>query len=293
MALITSGETKVSRNLSVEEISGNKTFYQLFKESPIPNENILDNLGLYINRQNLSRIIFMNDLYKKIIDLQGIICEFGVLWGNNLALFESFRGMYEPYNFGRKIVGFDSFEGFPSVHEKDGSNIIVQKGAYATTEGYEEYLKMILNYHEQQSPITHIQKYELVKGDATGTIKKYLEDNPETIIAFAYFDFDIYEPTKICLEAILPHLVKEAIIGFDELNWHEFPGETHAFNEVLGINNYKIYKDKNNPRPSYIIFDHPSLPLSPSPPPPPTITHNTYRVEGIRYSRRFPQRRAA
>ncbi|MDR2406953.1 MAG: hypothetical protein LBE13_02400 [Bacteroidales bacterium] len=74
------------------------------------------------------------------------------------------------------------------------------------------------------------------------------------IITLAYFDFDIYTPTKKCLEAILPHLTKGAIIGFDELNWHEFPGETRAFNEVLGINKYKIYKDKNNPRPSYIIY---------------------------------------
>lgn len=64
----------------------------------------------------------------------------------------------------------------------------------------------------------------MVKGDATVTIKKYLKDNPETIIAFAYFDFDIYEPTKVCLEAILPHLTKGAVIGFDEINFHDYPG---------------------------------------------------------------------
>jgi hypothetical protein len=215
----------------------------------------LNNLGLFLRRQNLSRILMMNDLYKKILDLQGIICEFGVFFGNNLALFESFRGMHEPYNYTRKIVGFDTFEGFPNVHEKDGNSEVIQKGAYSTTAGYEEYLAGILNYHEKQSPISHIKKYELIKGDATKTIKTYLTDNPETIIAFAYFDFDIYEPTKICLEAILPHLTKGAVIGFDELNFHTFPGETKAFDEVLGINKYKIYRDRNNPVPSYIIFE--------------------------------------
>jgi len=95
----------------------------------------------------------------------------------------------------------------------------------------------------------------LVKGDATVTIKKYLEEHPETIIAFAYFDFDIYEPTKVCLEAIKPHLTKGAIIGFDEINFPDFPGETLAFNEVLGINNYKIHRDVNNPIPSYIVYE--------------------------------------
>ena len=162
--------------------------------------------------------------------------------------------MYEPFNFGRKIVGFDTFEGFPSVHEKDGGDEIVEKGAYAVTKGYEEYLAKILDYHEKQSPITHIKKYELVKGDATKTVREYLDRNPQTIIAFAYFDLDLYEPTKACLEAILPHLTKGAIVAFDELNWSEFPGETRAFNEVLGINNYIIHKDPNNPRPSYIVF---------------------------------------
>jgi len=197
----------------------------------------------------------MNDLYRKILDLHGIICEFGVLWGNNLALFESFRGVYEPYNYTRKIVGFDTFTGFPHIHEKDGMNSDLKEGYYAVTKGYEDYLNEILDYHEKQSPISHIKKYELVKGDATITVTKYLHDNPETIIAFAYFDFDLYEPTQKCLAAIKPYLTKGAVIGFDELNFHSFPGETRAFDEVLGINHYKIHHDRNNPMPSWIVFE--------------------------------------
>jgi hypothetical protein len=163
--------------------------------------------------------------------------------------------MYEPYNYTRKIVGFDTFEGFPHVNEKDGISEIIKKGSYSTTIGYENYLSRILNYHEKQSPISHLKKYELIKGDATKTIIAYLKDNPETIVAFAYFDFDLYEPTKICLEVILPHLTKGAIIGFDEINCHDFPGETEAFNEILGLNKYKILRDRNNPVPSYIVFE--------------------------------------
>ncbi|MDR2162539.1 MAG: TylF/MycF family methyltransferase [Clostridiales Family XIII bacterium] len=197
----------------------------------------------------------MNDIYKRILDVQGIICEFGVLWGNNLALFESLRGIYEPYNYMRKIVGFDTFEGFPHVNEKDGKAEIVAKGSYSVTKEYENYLGEILNYHERQSPISHIKKYDLIKGDATKTIKRYLDENPETIISFAYFDFDLYEPTKICLEAILPHLSKGAIIAFDELLDHAFPGETLAFDEVLGINKYRIHRDSHNSQPSYIIYE--------------------------------------
>jgi hypothetical protein len=252
-------EVKVIDNVlsgsSEQELSEKLSFVELFRRSPIPDSQIMNNLGLFINRQSLSRIIAMNDLYRKILDIHGIICEFGVYWGQNLSLFESFRGMYEPYNYNRKIVGFDSFEGFVSLDKKDGSSDIIKDGSYATSTGYEDTLSKILDYHESNSPVSHIKKYELVKGDASVTIKKYLEKNPETIIAFAYFDFDVYKPTKDCLEAILPHLSKGAIIGFDELNFHEFPGETLAFQEVLGVNNYTIQHVANNPLMSYIVFD--------------------------------------
>jgi hypothetical protein len=197
----------------------------------------------------------MHELYKKIIDIHGIICEFGVFWGQNLSLFESFRGMYETYNYNRNILLFDSFEVFVSLDEKDGHSKIIKEGSYSTSKNYESILADILDYHESNSPISHIKKYELVKGDAAVTVKEYLDKNPETIIAFAYFDFDVYQPTKECLKAILPHLSKGAIIGFDELNYHEFPGETLAFQEVLGINNYTIHHVENDPLISYIVFD--------------------------------------
>jgi len=71
----------------------------------------------------------MNDLYRKSMDMHGVIMEFGVRWGQDLALFECFRGMYEPFNHNWKILGFDTFSGFPSVHEKDGSDDIIQVGA--------------------------------------------------------------------------------------------------------------------------------------------------------------------
>ena len=63
------------------EISNNKKFYKFFKNSPIPENEILSNLGLYIKRQGITRILVMNELYKKIIDVNGIIIEFGVRWG--------------------------------------------------------------------------------------------------------------------------------------------------------------------------------------------------------------------
>lgn len=230
-------------------------FLDLFRECPIPGNELLSNLGLFLKRQDLSKMLFLNDLYKKIIDVHGVVIEFGVRWGNNLALFESFRGIYEPYNHNRKIIGFDTFAGFPSVHEKDGTADIVSVGAYGVTEGYDAYLEKILGYHEQESPIPHIKKYRLVKGDATVEVEKYFTEHPETIVAFAYFDFDLYEPTKKCLEVIKEHVTKGTIIAFDQLNDHGFPGETLALKEVFGLDRYKISKSPYCSVQSYIVME--------------------------------------
>jgi hypothetical protein len=240
---------------SEKEAQARREFLQLFKNCPIPENEILSNLGLFLNRQTLARILFMHELYQKIINVHGIVVEFGVRWGQNLALFESFRGIYEPYNYTRKVVGFDTFEGFATLSSQDGKADIIAQGAYSVTPGYQGYLKRVLEYHEQESPIAHIEKFALMKGDATVTIQQYLKDNPETIIALAYFDFDLYEPTAKCLEAIKSHLTRGSVIGFDELNCPHFPGETVAVKEVLGLDRYRIMRSPTNPLPSYIVIE--------------------------------------
>lgn len=247
-------EQKIAIGSNQSELNIREKFLDQFKNSPIPDNEILQNLGLYTNRQALSRILFMHELYQKIINVNGVIMEFGVRWGQNLALFESFRGIYEPYNYSRKIIGFDTFLGFPSIDKKDGDKEHIQKGAYGVSENYENYLEDILNYHESESPISHKKKFELVKGNAIKNIELYLKENPQTLISFAYFDFDIYEPTKKCLEAILPHLTKGSIIAFDELNDPNFPGETIAFQEILGSQNHQIIRSPMNPLISYIVY---------------------------------------
>ena len=112
----------------------------------------------------------------------------------------------------------------------------------------------ILKIHQDNSPIPHINKFELIEGDATITVNDYLDKNPHTIISLAYFDFDIYKPTKDCLTSILPFLTKGSIIAFDELNCKEFPGETLAFKEVFDLNKYELKRDIHNPLCSYIEF---------------------------------------
>jgi hypothetical protein len=235
-----------------EEERRNK-FIELFRNWSIPDNEFLMNLGLFLTPQTLSRILFLDFLYKKIIDIQGIVVEFGCRWGQGVSVFNALRGIYEPFNRLRKIVGFDTFEGFPTTTGKDGEKYV--KGGYSVTPDYDKYLRKVLDYQEQESPLSHIKKYEIVRGDVTVTLEKYLEKNPETIIALAYFDLDIYEPTHKCLNLIKDRITRGTVLGFDELNDHACPGETTAVKEVFGLDKFSIKRYPYNSRTSYLVIE--------------------------------------
>lgn len=243
------------RSKDEHEIRNN--FAKHFRDCPIPDDVILQNLGLFLSSKNLSRILFVDHIYRQIIDTQGIVIEFGTRWGQNLSVFSALRGIYEPFNRHRKIVGFDTFEGFPSINaEHDNKeSLIIGEGRLSCGDEYPEYLEKVMEFQEKDNPMSHIKKYEICAGDACNEIVKYLKSNPETIISLAYFDFDIYEPTKKCLEAIKPHLIKGSLLGFDELNDPDSPGETVALNEVIGLNNIRLKRYRYASRVSYYIVE--------------------------------------
>jgi hypothetical protein len=225
------------------------------KTSPLPDDELLPNLGLYLTSKSLSRILFFYEIYKKILNTHGICIEFGVRWGQTLSLLSALRGIFEPFNRHRKIVGFDTFTGFKGVSKEDGKLSRCEDGSFSVTERYEQYLERILALQEQLNPIPHLKKFELVKGDAVKTIPKYLTQHPETIISLAIFDFDIYAPTKAALEAVKPRLFKGSILVFDELCDDIFPGETRALLETIGLNNCRIQRFPMTSRISYVEFE--------------------------------------
>ena len=199
----------------------------------------------FIKRQVLSRLLYLDHVYRRILDTPGVICEFGVHWGGTLATICNLRAIHEPYNHSRKVFGFDTFSGFPDVDSADGGR--VTQGDYSTSAGYEEELETLLGLHESFSPLSHMRKFELVKGDVAETVPRWLTDNPHAIISMAMFDMDIYKPTRSTLELILPRLVKGSLLVFDELNCEYFPGETQAVLEVLGLNNLRLQRFPHQP----------------------------------------------
>ena len=231
-----------------------RKFVELFKGAPLPDDEILPNLGLFLSSKALSRVLFFYEIYKKILHTHGIIVEFGVRWGQTLSILSALRGIFEPFNRHRKIVGFDTFAGFKGMSDKDGALCKTVDGSFSVSENYQQYLETLLGLQEALNPIPHLRKFELVRGNAMETIPAYLKRQPETIVSLAIFDFDIYQPTKSALEAIKPHLFKGSVLVFDELADDIFPGETVALREVFNLADLKIERLPMTARVSYVVL---------------------------------------
>jgi hypothetical protein len=227
----------------------------LLAESPTSPEELVDNLALYLRRQPLTQLLSRDALYRMVLDVPGVIMEFGVHRGRHLAALTALRGVYEPYNPHRRIVGFDTFTGFPGVTERDSSAPGAVTHSFALPEDYPKHLRDVLDAHEDGEHMRHIQRTIIVQGDVRDTLPRYLERNPQTIIALAYFDLDLYEPTRDALTAIRPYLTKGSVLAFDELAHAKWPGETAALRDVLGTDFGRLRVFPGRPTPAYLRWD--------------------------------------
>jgi len=245
-----------------DSTSNNKETYKYFKKlteyftsSVGPIEEKLFHFSKYVSRQSLTLFLAKYELFKKILNVHGSIIECGILFGGGLMTFAQLSAIFEPVNYNRKIIGFDTFSGFPKLSKNDklSTSKFAHKGGL-TINSYQDLQKCIKIFNSNRF-LNHIPKIELVKGDAARTIPKYIKDNPHTVVSLMYLDFDLYEPTKVALENFVPRMPRGSILAFDELNYKNFVGETKAVIDTIGIPNLKIQRFSFNTNMSYVILD--------------------------------------
>lgn len=224
----------------------------LFQEDPAQLIEKIEAFPKYASRQSIAKFLTKYEIFKRILTVNGSIVECGVLHGAGLLAWAKLSSIFEPANHVRKVIGFDTFGGFPSVADEDtqtGTFHEIKKGGLIGS-SFDNILDAVRVY-DLNRPISHIQKVELVKGDICETAPAYLEKNPHLVVSLLYLDLDLYEPTKKALEIFLPRMPKGAIIAFDELNAKIFPGETLAVIEQIGLRNLRV---ERFPFDSYVSF---------------------------------------
>jgi hypothetical protein len=211
-----------------------------FENSQCEIEQKLINFTKYVRRHDIARFITRYELFKKIINVKGSIVECGVHHGGGVMAWAKISEILEPYNFHRKIVGFDTFEGFPSVTEADLPNNLAKPGFFKEPYDVVSELQSCISDFNETRFIAHQDKVILVKGDANITIPTFIKQNQHILISLLFLDFDLYEPTVAAIKGFLPRMPKGAVIAFDEVNNPVWPGETKALIESLNLNNYTL-----------------------------------------------------
>jgi len=206
----------------------------------------LRNFEKYVPRESLSRFMAKYELFKMIKNTKGSIVECGVHFGGGLMSWAKLSTILEPYAVRRKIIGFDTFEGFPDISSEDlesSKHDNLEAGKFKSHNHiYDELIDCIDDYDKERY-INHVNKVELVKGDATITIPQYIEDNKHLLVSLLYLDFDIYQPTKVALDNFVKRMPKGSVIVFDEINNEYWKGETIAALEYFKtFNNLELKK---------------------------------------------------
>jgi hypothetical protein len=227
----------LSKNFTAVEQSVYLDLTRAFDSSGAPLEARLRFFARYLRRQDVARLLVRYEIFKLAMPANGSIVECGVYSGGGLFAWMHFSSIMEPYNYNRKVIGFDTFEGFPRVHEKDlrGTSEHLHAGALQTHKTMVEELSELAALHDTNRPLGHIAKVDLVKGDACNTIPEYVQSHPHLLISLLYLDFDVYGPTMAALKHLYPRVVKGGIVAFDELNKQDYPGETVALLESMEL----------------------------------------------------------
>lgn len=211
---------------------------------------------VYCSRQIITAFIERYHYFEMVLEIPGSIIDCGVGSGLEFMAFYHLSSILEPYHYTREIVGFDTFAGFPAISREDVSS---GRASHLKVGGlkFQTYdaLSRALSIHDGNRALGHIPKGRLYKGDVCETLPKFLAENPQLVVALLYLDVDLYVPTRCILDLLLDRVPKGGVIVFDELNHRDYPGETRAVVEALGLRNLRLRRLPFASTTSYCVME--------------------------------------
>jgi Macrocin-O-methyltransferase (TylF) len=175
----------------------------------------------------ITKILARYELFQKVIHLPGDIVECGVFKGTGVLYWAKLIQIFNPMSR-RRVIGFGLFGkyGHTATNDYDRqSSEEFAKSADYTGVCPEQIMEIAVALN-----LDH--RIELIQGDATATIKNYVQNNPGFRAALINLDFDVYDPTKAALEHLYDLVVPNGVIAFDEYAVRQW-GESDAVDEFF------------------------------------------------------------
>lgn len=190
-------------------------------------------LARRIRREELTylpyeRLRSLRKAAREVRSVKGVVLETGVALGGSGILLA--RALPD-----REFHGYDVFGEFPSPGPEDppeaheAHQLIVSGESYGP--GREAFTGRMTDWYGRVT--SSFARYGVPVGDRVHLHKGLIQDTlkPEWPIALAHIDTDWYDPVKVCLERILPHLQPGARVVLDD--YHDYGGCKKATDEFV------------------------------------------------------------
>ena len=198
----------------------------------------IDNPFLFVRTGLIAKLLFMKEIYEEIIDTPGNIVEVGCWFGQSSVIFENLRAILEPFNCSRRIVSFDTFNGYVET-----SGLKIKNEEIEKYRALDDWIGSLGDIQESHKIINNsVTNFTNIKGDIFQTIPDFISKNMEPI-AMIYYDIATYNTLKLTFETLVPFLVKGGLFVFDDYG-HPYEGVNRFLIENNLIKKYKLTHSK-------------------------------------------------
>ena len=254
--MTTHHESAVTTYSPSDSMDARMQIFELMNSYQASDEEKERSLGLFLRGSLLARILAIADIYRQVVNIPGAVFDIGTWRGQTSVVCENLRAIYEPLHFNRRIVCFDTFEGYVGFSEKDKATELHREGRYALSgTDYAEFLRQLLELHEKSNAMGHNHgKHTVIKGDCRETLPRFFEQNPNEYVALAFFDVNSYDPTLKSFEAVWARLVPGGIAAFWQLTRNSIPAEARVYAEnILPNHGHTIHRTSTYPGLCYLV----------------------------------------
>ena len=209
----------------------------LFANTELNTFELFRNFPAFTPRFNIARFLMHYELFKRIVDVPGVVIDLGVFQGASTFTWAKLCEIFCPTDIRKTVFGFDTFEGFTKINLEDGPENPMQDvvpGGYFGGNSVEADLALAQEAMNHDRHLRHKNRIEFIKGDVCITIPEFVLAKGEGLrISLLNLDLDLYEPTRIALEYFVPKMARGGIIIVDEYAVDTFGGETKAVDEYF------------------------------------------------------------
>lgn len=195
--------------------------------------DVMKHFPAFIRRRELAKLLAHYELFKHIVNLPGSIAELGVFLGAGLFTWHNLLETFLPGDRGRKVYGFESFQGYENFKAQDGNSQAWVSRLIGSMKPSEEFMETMIRIHNNDNFLRGVERCKVIKGDICETVVEFAKNSLGTRFSMLYFDVNMYEPTIAGLRHLYPLVVPGGVVAFNAYASPPWEGEAKAIEEYF------------------------------------------------------------